>query len=97
MTKLEGEYRNNIGKLYFLKHREWDYNKQIWVIIDALVMVKDVTKNGGWFHYVSEVLKRDIQIKNECKEYITPCKEFHRKALPAALSLAGDTQKKEVA
>lgn len=97
MTRLEQEYRNNIGKLYMYKAREWDYNKRKWINLNVLVMIKDVTKHGGWFHYVSEILKRDMEIKNEGKEYTTPCKEFHRKALLAALSLAGDTEKKEVA
>ena len=97
MSKLEQEYRRNIGKLFMFNAREWDYNKRKWVLIKALVMVVDVTKNGGWFHYVSDVLKRDIEIKNEGKQYTTGCKEFHRKALPATLSLLGDTSKKEVA
>jgi hypothetical protein len=97
MTKLKQSYRDNIGKLYVIKHKEWDYNKRKWTDIKALVIIKEVTKNGGWFHYVSDIIKRDIQIKNEGNEYITPCKEFHRKALPAVLSLLGDTFNKEVA
>jgi hypothetical protein len=97
MTKLEQSYRDNIGKLYVYKTKEWDYNKRKWADINALVMIKEVTKNGGWFHYVSEIIKRDIQIKNEGKEYTIPCKEFHRKALLAALSQLGDTFNKEVA
>lgn len=97
MTKVEQEYRNNIGKLFFYKGREWDYNKGKWVVVNALVMVVDVTKNGGWFHYVSDILNRDMQIKNEAKQYTIGCKEFHRKAMPAAVSLAGDTWKKEIA
>lgn len=97
MTRLELSYRNNIGKLFVFRNKEWDYNKRKWADVNALVMIKDVTKNGGWFHYVSDVIKRDIQIKNEGKEYITSCKEFHRKALPAAVSQLGDTFNKEVA
>lgn len=97
MTKLEQSYRNNIGKLFFYKGREWDYNKRKWVEVRALVMVVDVTKNGGWFHYVSDVLNRDIEIRSEGKQYTISCREFDRKAIPAAVSLAGDTPKKEIA
>lgn len=98
MTRLEQSYRNNIGKLFLYKGKEWDYNKRKWVDVNALIMIKDVTKNGGWFHYVSDVIKRDIEIANEGKEHITSCKEFHRKALPAAaVSQLGDTFNKGVA
>lgn len=97
MTRLEQSYRNNIGKLFVFRNKEWDYNKRKWVDVNALIMIKDVTKNGGWFHYVSDVIKRDIEIANEGKEHITSCKEFHRKALPAAaVSQLGDTFNKGV-
>ena len=97
MTRLELSYRNNIGKLFVFRNKEWDYNKRKWADVNALVMIKDVTKNGGWFYYVSDILNRDIEIRNEGKEYVTSCKEFHRKALPAAVSLLGDTFNKGVA
>lgn len=98
MTRLEQSYRDNIGKLYVYATKEWDYNDRQYKNVKALVMVVDVTKNGGWFHYVSDILNRDIKMRNEAKQYTVGCKEFHRKALPAAaVSQLGDTFNKEVA
>lgn len=100
MTKLEQEYRNNIGKLFVHVGRQWNRTKVRWELVSDLVMIDSVEKQGGWFHYHMEVIKNNIDnipdIQDSRTRRITSCREFHRHS-ESPLSLLGDTEKKEVA
>ncbi len=99
MTKLEQKYRKNIGKLFVHPHREWGGAKTGWVWIKNLVMINDVERHGGWFHYSMDVVKNNLDNVdgvNDRNRILVSCKEFHRKAVDP-LSLLGDTENKEVA
>jgi hypothetical protein len=100
MTKLEQQYKSNIGKLYLHKGRQWHHKNLQWVYVKDLVMIDKVEKQGGWFHYHMEVIKNNIDnipdIQDSRTRRITSCREFHRHS-ESPLSLLGDTEKKEVA
>jgi len=100
MTKLEKEYRSNIGKLFIHKDRQWTGAVKGWVLVDDLVMIDKVEKQGGWFHYHMEIVKRNLNnvpdIKDSRTRRVTSCRDFHRHC-QSPLSLLGDTEKKEVA
>jgi hypothetical protein len=100
MTKLEQQYRNNIGKLFVHKDRQWNRKHARWELVSDLVMIDSVEKQGGWFHYHMEIVKRNLDnipdIQDGRTRRITSCREFHRHC-HSPLSLLGDTEKKEVA
>jgi hypothetical protein len=100
MTKLEQQYRNNIGKLFVLKEKYWNRVKARWEDVDDLVLVRNIEKQGGWFHYHSDIIKHNIhsipEVHNTSAIRVISCREFHRKCR-SPLSLLGDTEKKEVA
>jgi hypothetical protein len=100
MTKLEQEYRSNIGKLFIHKEKQWRGTKQGWTPVRDLVMIDKVEKQNGWFHYHMEVIKNNIDnipdIQDSRNRRIVSCRDFHRNC-ENPLSLLSDTPKKEVA
>jgi hypothetical protein len=102
MTKLEQEYRSNVGKLFVYRDMQWTGGRsgKGWVLVGDLVMIEKVEKHGGWYHYHMEIIKRNLDnvpdIKDSRNKRTVSCREFHRHSEPP-LSLLGDTEKKEVA
>jgi hypothetical protein len=100
MTKLEKEYRSNIGKLFIHRDRQWTGANKGWALVSDLVMIDKVEKQGGWYHYRMEIIKRNLDnipdIQDGRTKRITSCRDFHRHC-DTPLSLLGDTKNKEVA
>jgi len=100
MTKLEQEYRSNIGKLFVHRDRQWTGATKGWVLVGDLVMIEKVEKQGEWYYYHMEIIKRNLDnvpdIKDSRNKRIVSCREFHRHS-ESPLSLLGDTENKEVA
>lgn len=100
MTKLEKEYRSNIGKLFIHKDRQWNRKHVRWELVSDLVLIEKVEKQGGWFHYHMEIVKHNLEnipdMLDARWKRVTSCRDFHRHC-QSPLSLLGDTEKKEVA
>jgi hypothetical protein len=100
MTKLEQQYRSNIGKLFIHRDKSWNRVKTRWEDVSDLVMIDKIEKQGGWFHYHMEIIKHNLDnipdMQDSRTRRIVSCREFHRHC-HSSLSLLGDTEKKEVA
>jgi hypothetical protein len=100
MTKLEQNYKSNIGKLFIHRDRVWCGAKRGWQYSHDLVMIESVEKQGGWFHYHMEIIKRNLtnipDALDSRTKRVTSCRDFHRNS-ESPLSLLGDTENKEVA
>ena len=81
MTPTEKKYSNNVGKLYLVRNRQYNSEKEKFEYHHSLIMVYGIRKSGyngksGYYLYnVNTISSVDVEWR---KDYAVRCKDLER-------------------